>query len=47
MKNCLRKKVTRGSSPWETIVRDELGGGSDKSICYKDIHLSSFYRKNT
>ena len=29
------------------LLRGELGGGIGRSIRYKDIHLSSFGRKDT
>ena len=47
MRSCLRKKVTGGRSPWEPIVKGEPGGGSGRSIYYRDIHLSFFGIKGT
>ena len=47
MKNISRKKVMGGRSSQEPIVKCEPRGGNGKSICYRDVHLSSFGRKDT
>ena len=47
MKNFSRRKLSEEKVHGNLLSRIELGGSSGISICYKDIHLFSFGRKDT